>query len=109
MQIVISDTSDIQVVSSSNYPYLKESNYYGVLQQEKNPKELTIKLRQRALPKEEWVIFENHHEGTVTKEEYETVQMLLMKDTRIAPGETDFICLVGYYPVETVEEFDPAN
>ena len=35
----------------------------------------------------EWVIFENHHEGIVTKEEYETVQMLLAKDTRIAPGE----------------------
>ena len=33
------------------------------------------------------VIFENHHEGIVTKEEYETVQMLLAKDTRIAPGE----------------------
>ena len=33
------------------------------------------------------MIFENHHEGIVTKEEYETVQMLLAKDTRIAPGE----------------------
>lgn len=53
-----------------------------------NPKELTIKLRCRGhYPKEEWVIFENHHEGIVTKEEYETVQMLLAKDTRIAPGE----------------------
>lgn len=49
------------------------------------------------------MIFENHHEGIVTKEEYETVQMLLAKDTRIAPEKTDFICLVGYYPVETVE------
>ena len=29
----------------------------------------------------------SHHEGIVTKEEYETVQMLLAKDTRIAPGE----------------------
>ncbi len=70
-----------------------------------NPKELTIKLRCRgALPKEEWVIFENHHEGIVTKEEYETVQMLLAEGYQDSTRrKTDFICLVGYYPVETVE------
>lgn len=67
---------------------LKNPIYYGVLQQGKSQR-INYKVKvQRALPKEEWVIFENHHEGIVTKEEYETVQMLLAKDTRIAPGET---------------------
>ena len=66
---------------------LKNPIYYGVLQQGKSQR-INYKVKvQRALPKEEWVIFENHHEGIVTKEEYETVQMLLAKDTRIAPGE----------------------
>lgn len=61
---------------------LKNPIYYGVLQQGKSQR-INYKVKvQRALPKEEWVIFENHHEGIVTKEEYETVQMLLAKDTR---------------------------
>ena len=33
------------------------------------------------------MVVENHHEGIITKEVYDTVQMLLKKDTRIAPGE----------------------
>lgn len=66
---------------------LKNPIYYGVLQQGKTQR-INYKVKvQRALPQEEWVIFENHHKGIVTKEEFETVQMLLAKDTRIAPGE----------------------
>lgn len=66
---------------------LKNPIYYGVLQQGKSQR-INYKVKvQRALPKEEWVVFENHHQGIVTKEEFETVQMLLAKDTRIAPGE----------------------
>ena len=50
---------------------LKNPIYYGVLQQGKSQR-INYKVKvQRALPKEEWVIFENHHEGIVTKEEYE--------------------------------------
>lgn len=66
---------------------LKNPIYYGVLQQGKTQR-INYKVKvQRALPQEEWAIFENHHKGIVTKEEFETVQMLLAKDTRIAPGE----------------------
>lgn len=66
---------------------LKNPIYYGVLQQGKTQR-INYKVKvQRALPQEEWVIFENHHKEIVTKEEFETVQMLLAKDTRIAPGE----------------------
>ena len=66
---------------------LKNPIYYGVLQQGKSQR-INYKVKvQRVLPMEEWVIIENHHEGIVTKEEFETVQMLLAKDTRVAPGE----------------------
>ena len=66
---------------------LKNPIYYGVLQQGKSQR-INYKVKvQRALPMEEWVIIEDHHEGIVTKEEFETVQMLLAKDTRVAPGE----------------------
>ena len=42
---------------------LKNPIYYGVLQQGKSQR-INYKVKvQRALPKEEWVIFENHHEG----------------------------------------------
>ena len=53
---------------------LKNPIYYGVLQQGKSQR-INYKVKvQRALPKEEWVIFENHHEGIVTKEEYEIMK-----------------------------------
>ena len=46
---------------------LKNPIYYGVLQQGKSQR-INYKVKvQRALPKEEWVIFENLHEGIVTK------------------------------------------
>lgn len=66
---------------------LKNPIYHGVLQQGKSQR-INYKVKiQRALPEEEWVVIENHHDGIVTEEEFETVQMLLAKDTRVAPGE----------------------
>lgn len=66
---------------------LKNPIYYGVLQQGKSQR-INYKVKvQRALPEEEWVIIEKHHEGIVSEEEFKTVQMLLAKDTRVAPGE----------------------
>ena len=46
---------------------LKNPIYYGVLQQGKSQR-INYKVKvQRALPKEEWVIFENHHEGRIMR------------------------------------------
>lgn len=74
---------------------LKNPIYYGVLQQGKSQR-INYKVKvQRVLPMEEWVIIENHHEGIVTKEEFETVQMLLAKDTRVAPGENKLYLFGG--------------
>ena len=74
---------------------LKNPIYYGVLQQGKSQR-INYKVKvQRALPMEEWVIIEDHHEGIVTKEEFETVQMLLAKDTRVAPGENKLYLFGG--------------
>lgn len=67
---------------------LKNPIYYGVLQQGKTQRTNYKVKEQRMLPKEQWAIFENHHKGIVTKEEFLTVQMLLAKDTRIAPGKS---------------------
>lgn len=67
---------------------LKNPIYYGVLQQGKTQRTNYKVKEQRMLPKEQWAIFENHHKGIVTKEEFMTVQMLLAKDTRIAPGKS---------------------
>ena len=74
---------------------LKNPIYYGVLQQGKSQR-INYKVKvQRALPMEEWVIIEDHHEGIGTNEEFETVQMLLAKDTRVAPGENKLYLFGG--------------
>lgn len=74
---------------------LKNPIYYGVLQQGKSQR-INYKVKvQRALPMEEWVVIENHHEGIVSKEEFEIVQSLLAKDTRIAPGENGLYLFSG--------------
>jgi DNA invertase Pin-like site-specific DNA recombinase len=66
---------------------LKNPIYYGVLQQGKSQR-VNYKVKvQRALPEKDWVVIKNHHPGIVTETEFETVQKLLEKDTRVAPGE----------------------
>jgi hypothetical protein len=66
---------------------LKNPIYCGVLQQGKSQR-VNYKVKiQRSVPEEEWVVVQNHHEAIITAEEFETVQRLLAKDTRVAPGE----------------------
>lgn len=66
---------------------LKNPIYYGVLQQGKSQR-INYKVKiQRTLPEEEWVVIKNHHNGIISEEEFKTVQQLLEKDTRVAPGE----------------------
>lgn len=81
---------------------LKNPIYYGVLQQGKSQR-INYKVKvQRALPKEEWVILKIIMKVSLQKKNMKQFRCCL-QDTRIAPEKTDFICLVGYYPVETVE------
>lgn len=73
---------------------LKNPIYYGVLEQGKKQRvNYKVKIL-RAVPKEDWVVIENNHEGIVTEDEFKIVQMLLAKDTRVAPGE-DKVYLFG--------------
>ena len=73
---------------------LKNPIYYGVLEQGKKQRvNYKVKIL-RPVPKEDWVVIENNHEGIVTEDEFKIVQMLLAKDTRVAPGE-DKVYLFG--------------
>ena len=49
-----------------------------------------------SVPEEEWIVVPDTHEAIVTKEQFETVQQLLRRDTRTAPGVSHVSIFGGY-------------
>lgn len=49
----------------------------------------------RRVPEEEWIRVEGTHESIISKEDFEYVQKILTKDTRIAPKETQRTLFAG--------------
>lgn len=49
-----------------------------------------------AVPEENWVIVPNTHEAIISHEHFETVQQLLRRDTRAAPGVTHVSIFGGF-------------
>lgn len=48
------------------------------------------------VPEEQWIIVPNTHEAIIRREEFETVQQLLRRDTRTAPGVSHVSIFSGY-------------
>ena len=70
--------------------------YTGVLLQGKSSTP-NYKVKKRFDKKQsEWIRIENAHEAIITAGEFETVQELLGKDTRISPDEEALYPLAGY-------------
>ena len=71
---------------------LKNEFYVGTLVQGKRstPNHKIKKLMQK--PENEWVCIEHNHEPIIEREIFDTVNRLLIKDTRIAPQEQRYIC-----------------
>ncbi len=66
---------------------LKDEVYIGVISQGKRVTP-NYKIKQRIeKPKEEWIRVEDVHEPIISKELFQTVQDVLLKDTRIAPNK----------------------
>jgi site-specific DNA recombinase len=66
---------------------LKNEVYIGVLEQGKKSSP-NYKIKERRIKsKNEWIRVENAHEAIVSKADFETVNALLLHDTRIAPTE----------------------
>lgn len=56
-----------------------------------------------ALPEEKWTKVENTHEAIIDKVQFELVQSIEEKDTRISPGTTKVACFQVILNVETAE------
>ena len=70
--------------------------YTGTLLQGKQ-KKLDYRSKEiSAIPRESWARVENTHEAIIDREQFELVQELLQKDTRIAPGKTEVELFSGY-------------
>lgn len=74
---------------------LKDETYTGVLIQGKSstPNHKIKKKFQK--PREDWARVENAHEAVISREDYERVNNLLSRDTRIAPGENTVYLFSG--------------
>lgn len=51
---------------------------------------------QIAVPKEDWYMVEDMHDPIITKELFEKVQALLIRDTRTAPGKNEVYLFSGF-------------
>lgn len=58
-------------------------------------KSYKVQVSQRQM-KDDWIIVENTHEPIISKEDFETVQELLMRNTRKAPAQTEVYLFSGY-------------
>lgn len=66
---------------------LKNPVYVGTLVQGKITTP-SFKVKKRVLrSKDEWAVVENNHEGIIGREDFESVQKILSRDTRKAPGK----------------------
>lgn len=75
---------------------LKNRLYVGDMVQNKNrTKSYKVQISV-AVPEEKWVIVPNMHEAIIDREKFETVQQLLMRDTRTSPGINHVSIFAGY-------------
>ena len=75
---------------------LKNRLYVGDMVQNKNrTKSYKVQISV-AVPEENWVIVPNMHEAIIDREKFETVQQLLMRDTRTSPGINRVSIFAGY-------------
>lgn len=75
---------------------LKNRLYVGDMVQNKNRTKSYKVQVSVAVPEENWVIVPNTHEAIIDREEFETVQQLLMRDTRTSPGINHVSIFAGY-------------
>ena len=75
---------------------LKNRLYVGDMVQNKNrTKSYKVQISV-AVPEENWVIVPNTHAAIIDREKFETVQQLLMRDTRTSPGINHVSIFAGY-------------
>lgn len=75
---------------------LKNQLYVGDMVQGKN-KTISYKVQKsRSIPEKDWIIVSNTHEAIIEREQFETVQQLLMRDTRTSPGISHVSIFAGY-------------
>jgi len=83
-------------VSSSIRNVLTDKMNLGHMVQGKQ-RVVSYKVHDRiATPEDEWFIKENTHEPTFTQEEYDTVQRLLLRDTRTPEGGRKVYMFAGF-------------
>ncbi len=75
---------------------LKNRLYVGDMVQNKNQTKSYKVQISVAVPEEKWVIVPNMHEAIIDREKFETVQQLLMRDTRTSPGINHVSIFAGY-------------
>ena len=75
---------------------LKNRLYVGDMVQNKNRTKSYKVQVSVAVPEENWVIVPNMHEALIDREKFETVQQLLMRDTRTSPGINHVSIFAGY-------------
>lgn len=74
---------------------LKNEIYTGIMVQGKE-KTLNYKVKKRIkVPKDEWVRVEDTHEAIISREDFELVQNLKLRDTRTAPGGHELYLFSG--------------
>ncbi len=74
---------------------LKNEIYTGVMVQGKE-KTLNYKVKKRIkISREDWIRVENTHEAIIAREDFDTVQKLLLRDTRTAPEGTRLYLFSG--------------
>lgn len=75
---------------------LKNRLYVGDMVQSKNRTKSYKVQVSVAVPEESWTIVPNTHEAIIDREKFETVQQLLMRDTRTSPGINHVSIFAGY-------------
>ncbi|MCD7956147.1 MAG: recombinase family protein [Lachnospiraceae bacterium] len=82
--------------SKAVFRILHNEIYTGTLVQGKR-KKLDYRSKEIAqMPEDSWVRVENMHEAVIDREQFELVQRLVEKDTRIAPGGDKVSLFSGY-------------
>ncbi|MCD7883038.1 MAG: recombinase family protein [Lachnospiraceae bacterium] len=82
--------------SKAVFRILHNEIYTGTLVQGKR-KKLDYRSKEIArMPEDSWVRVENTHEAVIDREQFELVQRLVEKDTRIAPGKDKVSLFSGY-------------
>lgn len=82
--------------ASSVRRILTNEMYIGNMVQKKN-EIISYKVHvSQTIAKENWIIVKGTHEGIIPKEDFEKVQSLLKRDTRISPGDGKLSVFAGF-------------